>query len=248
MIDVIYPYIETLASWKELEYSIRSIKKNLNEPHRIWVIGQKPTGITTEVNFIPHDRVPGIRLTNCYDATSKLEVIINHPDITEEFILMYDDIYLLQSMDREQIRPLYAMADLSRIKRVENTKHQKLIWSTRDTLDKAGVETIYNCETHLPRLFSKEKMKVIFEKFAPKENRLLTGTLYNNYFKEDRLPRVLKYTPGIAAYFYGMDKLPYSYLTNHPDEIEMIFKNHLFLNHNDAGLTKTLQSAITKQF
>lgn len=248
MIDVVYPYIDHLSSWHELEYSIKSVRKHLLNEHRIWIIGDKPEWLKEPFNYIEHNRVPGVPLTNCFDATSKLETIINHPAISEEFVLMYDDIYLLKPMDTMAMRPLYCMANVDRITRHTNTKHQRLIWSTVDALKKAGIGEVYNCETHMPRVFVKSKMRDIFKRFNPKENRLLTATLYHNWFKEDREPKVIKYNPGIVAYFYGVENQKADFITNQPDEVNQVLNSHLFLNHNDAGLTEVLKKAIEARF
>lgn len=246
MNTVVYPYITDTKAWRELEHSIRSVKNHFTDLKNIVVIGDNPN--IEGVDWLPHTRTPSNHLPKCLDSWNKMSEILASDLVSEVFVYMSDDIYLLKNMGIEQMRPLYCMANTNRIERHTNTKHQRLIWSTVDALHNAGISEVYNCETHMPRVFEKRKMRDVFERFNPKENRLLTATLYHNWFKEAREAKVIKYNPGIVAYFYGEDKLPYSYNTIWEDEIEQVFNSHLFLNHNDAGLSLALQRAIEARF
>ena len=190
MVDIVYQYVAT-ASWSELQYSLRSIDQHFKGEYRIWLIGDLP-GWVQGIYHIKHKRNNKIFLTNCYDACSKMEAVINHPEISEDFIYWYDDIYLLKDSSREQLEyPLYSNKDLTQVKeRLKKTKHQRLKWLTCDTLVKSGFGC-FNFENHLPKAFNKTLMREIFDRYNPKESRLLFSTLYYNTFFPEIPPVIL---------------------------------------------------------
>ena len=247
--DVVYPFIDSLKTWQELKYSIASVKKHLKGLDRIWIVGEYPNWLQEEFYYIPHERVPGIRLTNCYDATRKMELIINHPDISDNFVLMYDDIYLLQPIGVEEINKPYCWGHFNEMNFIPGTKHEQLKWSTKVALEEYGFNDVASAETHLPRYFNKRKMQLIFKEFNPIENRLLTNTLYMNYYREpNEQTIVLKQTPGIGAFFYGYNDPTASYLPKTEQELNKILDSHLVLNHNNPGLSDMLKKAIEARF
>ena len=83
-----YVYICRSGENEELRYSIRSVVTNL-KPDSVWILGYKPNWYTG--NFI---EVPDIgnkfeNITNCY------KVISNSNSISEDFILMNDDFFVM---------------------------------------------------------------------------------------------------------------------------------------------------------
>lgn len=246
MIDIIYQYIAATA-WQELRYSLRSIKQHFKGEYRVWIIGDLP-GWVKNVNHIPHVRNNKIRLTNCYDACSKMELVINHPDITEDFIYMYDDIYLLRDITRNEIRhPLYARVDIDNILKHEYqvSKHRRMLWNTYEVLKSQGL-TGWDCETHLPRLFNKSMMREILKMYDPLGNRLLFATLYFNTFFGG-LPHYIRKSDNVKAGFYGTND-DYSYHIPGKAKIKELLSKKTFLNHDDRGLNTALKNVIEETF
>lgn len=249
MIDIVYPYISSTAKWQELKYSIRSIKKHFGELGKIWIIGDYPEWLNEEFYYIPHVRTLGINLPKCYDAGSKMLTIINHPDISENFIYSSDDVYFLRDISSADINKPYCWGHFNEMNFIPHTKHEQLKWSTKLALEAYGFSDVISGETHLPRYFNKRKMQLIFDEFNPIENRLLTNTLYLNYYREQSEPTiVLKQSPGIGAFFYGYQEPTASHLPKSESELNKILDTHLVLNHNDAGLSKMLKTAIEARF
>ena len=246
MIDIVYQYID-VVSWTELRHSLRSIEKHFKGECRIWIVGDLP-GWVQNVQHIPHVRNNKIALTNCYDACRKMELVINHPELTEDFIYMYDDIYFLKDTTREELEyPLYAVEDMTKmITRNKQTKHQRMRWETYDTLVRRG----YGCcnfENHLPKVFSKALMRAMFEMYDPKESRLLFSTLYYNTFFGEIPPVLLHKDDQAKAEFFGVDD-KFGFRNLNQEQLSRLLEGKRFLNHNDKGLNSTLKRFIEARF
>ena len=246
MIDIVYQYIAS-ASWQELRHSLRSIDKHFKGEYRIWIVGDLPPW-TVNVNHIPHVRNNTINLTNCYDACSKLELVINHPEISEDFIYMYDDIYLLKDTSREELEyPLYAVSDMAKsVDRNLSTKHMRMRWETCDTLLRHGYGAC-NFENHLPKVFSKTLMREIFDQYDPKANRLVFSTLYYNTFLGEIEPVLLHKDDTVKAEFFGTNN-DYGFGSMYRVQLSQLLETKQFLNHNDNGLNTSTKNVIKARF
>jgi len=91
--DVVY-MVKAGERNEELRYSLRSVAANL--PHgRVWIVGHRPTWLTG----VEHLRVR--QGDQKHDNTwSILRAAANCPDISDEFVLMNDDFFVMQPLDR----------------------------------------------------------------------------------------------------------------------------------------------------
>ncbi len=242
MIDVYYPYYHKESKWNELRYSLRSIDKHLKENYRVVIVGDLPDWIQN-VTHLPHTRNHTVIETCTYDAVSKLTLYLNSLGKNlVKFIRMYDDIYLLKDVTVKDIAIYRAMYDINGF-----PADGKSIWfdqlrRTMEILKREGFTT-WNTETHLPEVFTSGGMDFIINRFNALENRLLTGTLYYNYFYKNFTPVIEKRFQG--AKFYGDNRE-----WNYPPEADPkeCCKDKLYLNHNNAGLTDKLMAFIEKKF
>ncbi len=246
MIDLVYQYI-TSSVWEELRYSLRSVQEHFKGEHRIWIVGDKPEWIQN-INHIPHLRDNKIQLTNCFDACSKMELVVNHPDITDDFVYMYDDIYLLKDNSREQMEyPLYAVQDLAIIvNRILRTKHQRMKFNTIDLLVPLGLPGM-NFENHLPKPINKMLMKETLSRYNCKENRLLFSTLYFNTFFADIPPVMLQKDDEVKAECFGSES-NWGYRNMPLKQLDQFLATKRYLSHNDRGLDPVMKKWIENRF
>ena len=80
---------------EELRYSIRSISNNLKYGN-LWVVGYKPSWYIG--NFLPIKDI-GSKFNNIKNC---LEVVSESQEISEDFVFMNDDFFLLQELDELQ--------------------------------------------------------------------------------------------------------------------------------------------------
>lgn len=212
----------------------------LREDYNVWIIGKKPNWIKN-VGHIPHERASDIELPNCYDANIKLLLALSQHNISGEFMIMHDDMYFLRDTTYEDIRkPIALDKPLEGELTDEAGKWHRLVHKTCQTLDEKGY-TAYSYETHLPRIYKKDIMKDVFDRFDPIENRLLFATLYYNY--QDLDPKFISKDDDVRYGFYGKDD---EYSFNRINSKVMNSKR--YLNHADAGLDDKLKQQIIRMY
>jgi hypothetical protein len=243
MVDVYYPYFHREAVWEELRYSIRSLEKHLKEEFRLWIVGDLPEWLDLDaIYFMNHKRCEGMDQNTVFDAIQKLLLYLNHPNAAEQFIRMYDDIYLLDDVDLLEIGKFKAMYPYDKIpKRYEKWWGQ--LYRSVDAVRLKGYPG-WNTETHLPELFYRDKMKWIIDTYKALERRLLTSTLYFNAFFAGQEPILFKDCRGIQFY----NNQDNEYYTSSKGDLDEKCKGMLYLNHNNAGLNDNLKSFLQHRF
>ena len=249
VIDIVIPYINHDKDFQELKYMLRSLEKNFLEDYRVVLIGEKPDWLTTEnveperFLFIPQERLGGMKFANCIDANRKINTIILSPEISEKFVVVYDDVYFLRHTELKDLKP-YSIAKAENLK--PTSVYRELLLNTFSRLEKEGF-TSHNCETHLPRLIDKKQMIEVYQRFLPIRNRLLIYSLYFNYYYANELTELTK-GDGIKLGFYGKSN-QWSFANKKKvDDYLKAFNKYHFLNHDDNGLTPELAQAIEEAF
>jgi len=160
---------------EELRYSIRSAVQNL--PHdNLWVVGQKPIWYTG--NFID---VPIIDKNSKYkNARLNLEKICVDKRISDDFILMNDDFYIMKpikSVDYFYNDTLLKKAE-DHESNIPKSSYTKLIYNTYDRLKLMGIEEPLNYELHIPMVMNRQSLKLLL-KYKTSLWRSLYGNVYN---------------------------------------------------------------------
>src|SRR6056297_2884397 len=113
--------------------------------------------------------------------------MVNDPDVSDQFILFYDDVHL--NMDINQIEDLVVYVatqkydDFPQAYERRKGKWLKTVMAAMDILQKNG-RPRWDYESHLPRFYSKEKWQELFKKF-PVDEQLIPyapSTLYINWY------------------------------------------------------------------
>lgn len=197
--DFVWQYVYGPSAWRkiglfnELEYSIRSVKKYGPEG-RYFVVGDKPDISHEDVIHIPGPpRVVGhpSKQKQHIDKLRKMTEMANNPLIGDEFVLMYDDIFLLKPTTAEDLKINWARAEVNIIDeylkspiRMGDASYKKIwratyeyIWMIRYS---DGKKT-YDWETHTPRYLEKEKLKDLLGRFDFETNPKIVTALYDGF-------------------------------------------------------------------
>lgn len=157
---------------EELRYSIRSVTKNAPADN-VWVIGGKPDWYIG--NFIPVANVGGKfnSIRNC------IRVACETPGISEDFILMNDDFFIL----RNQNLGVYYYGGLLN-KRAEehedlcgSNEYSMLLRRTDTILKKQGIKNPLNYDVHVHMPINKTKMLSVVK--LPYSVRSYYGNTFN---------------------------------------------------------------------
>lgn len=156
---------------EELRYSIRSAVKNLKH-NNVWVVGAKPDWYIG--NFIPVE-VTGSKYTN---ARNNLKTIAASPEISQSFLLMNDDFFVLNKINRfvnwhggpleEKVKTYYDIDPTS--------PYTKMLSNTYNKLIKLGFDNPLDYELHVPMSMQKDKLKDVLD------GRELWRSCYGNMF------------------------------------------------------------------
>lgn len=241
-IDVVYQWLRAPMTWDDLRYSLRSLDKNLICDYRLWFCGDSPNFIRGH-RHIHHEFINnGQHFNIALNSHIQLQKVLNHEEMGERILYMYDDVYFLKPVTLGDLAVPYCVG---KMKQLGNTKHQRLKQNTKNALIAKG-KPHYDGETHLPRLFEKSKMLALFENYNIIEEKLLPFSLYLNEYAESQ-PIDLLNTTKIKAGFYGAADERSYYFDNYKD-LKAVVDECTFLNHSNVGLSVYLQRYIQEKF
>jgi len=151
---------------KPLRYSLRSLK---NLPHRnVVIIGDCPLW-TTEVS---HIRVTKEYKSPTNDVRHKLS-LTDHPDITDDFILMNDDFYILQPQNDVTVYHKGTLAESLAVRNPKSGWYYKTLLATTKRYPN-GLDYSH----HSPFVYNKHKLHTLLDA----QNALLWRSAYGNEY------------------------------------------------------------------
>ncbi len=139
---------------EELRYSIRSIIENM--PHdNVWVVGGKPEWYSGKYLEVFQDN------KKYENARKNLMAIALSPDISDDFILMNDDFFVINKIDSPPY--WYTGSIKSRVEmikklRIPNSSYIRLLTATRNAIIDMGIEEPLDYELHIPMIMNKAKL------------------------------------------------------------------------------------------
>jgi hypothetical protein len=169
-----FVYICRSGDNEELRYSIRSVIRSFPEAH-IWVVGGKPTWY--KGNYIEVEQNQD-KYTN---ALNNIIAICNSKEISESFIFMNDDFFILKSFDLQETFHGGLLIDkISKYKMItRSSKYITKLESTNRMLAQQGIENILDYELHVPIRLEKSKLEHIITNHP----NFLWRSTYGNIYK-----------------------------------------------------------------
>lgn len=168
--DIVYVYKTGWGNWLELKYSLRSLS---NFPHdNVYIVGDKPDWIKWVIHIPASDE-----WNKFENVRNKFMAICKNNDISNDFVLMHDDFYILQPIDSipYYIRwTLQEHMDTIYSKYGENHYRKSIKWV------KDKFPNWYSFDTHTPIVLNKEKFKKILELYPWESGS--KRSLYCNYY------------------------------------------------------------------
>ena len=183
--------------FNELEYSIRSVKKNA-PPGRYFVVGDKPPVSHEDVIHIPvAPTLEGrdIAQKNCRDKFTKMSAMAYSDEIGDTFVLLCDDNFIMQPVTVEDLKINWARAEIKSIDeyirseiRTGTTSYKRTWRSSYESVkllrDMKGLKT-YDWETHTPRFLVKEKLKYVVSTFDFVDDPKHVTAVYDGLYAEN---------------------------------------------------------------
>jgi hypothetical protein len=174
---------------EELKYSIRSVISSFPDSN-IWVVGGKPNWYVG--NFI---HVPQV-FHKYRNAFENLKEISESDEISETFILMNDDFYIVGPLT--QIETFHGLPLVEKVELYEKlngrSPYTKKLRLTYERLIKLGINDPLDYELHVPMPMEKEKLKEVLLQ----RDTFLWRSIYGNMFNVGG-----KYMEDVKVYLNG---------------------------------------------
>jgi hypothetical protein len=216
-----FVYICKDGNNEELRYSIRSVVQSFPDSN-IWVVGGKPTWY--DGNYISVKQV----LTKYRNAIQNLNAICNSNEISEEFILMNDDFYIVKNINT--IETYHGGLLLDKINLYQkinsNSNYTRKLAATYKKIKSLNIESPLDYELHIPMIMEKKKLKQILQN----NDQFLWRSIYGNVFSVggEQMEDVKVYTKGpLVLKSYNLKKDEHIYLSSADTSFDMILGNIL---------------------
>jgi hypothetical protein len=216
-----FVYICKDGNNEELRYSIRSVVKSFPDSN-IWVVGGKPTWY--DGNYINVKQV----LTKYRNAIQNLNAICNSNEISEEFILMNDDFYIVKNINT--IETYHGGLLLDKINLYQkinsNSNYTRKLAATYKKIKSLNIESPLDYELHIPMIMEKKKLKQILQN----NDQFLWRSIYGNVFGVggEQMEDVKVYTKGpLVLKSYNLKKDEHIYLSSADTSFDIILSNIL---------------------
>lgn len=234
MIDVVY-VLGKGSDWdnNEIRFSLRAIEKNLKEYRKIWIVGEKPVWIRN----IQHIAYPDDLIHNADgNIARKILRVCQEEDLTEEFLFINDDHYIMKPTVAREIPP-YHKGDLSKL---PDTYFQQSFWRgrlfrTKNVLISKGL-TALHFDCHVPMVMNKMRFPEVMSQFDFEKGIGYTmKSMYGNVVYGNSAPRLRGEKVTIFKKF--------SY-----EEVKRITKKAQFVAVNKDGTKAGFKQWINEQF
>jgi len=243
MMDFIWIYIKgpsyfgKSGVFNELEYSIKSVRKNFKGDARCIVVGDDP-GL--DVIHVPCTAVESSKLGyyRHFDMLKKIQTALKTIK-SKDFVMMYDDIFILNPISKQQLKKIYAKERIIDINeymdRRKGDPSYKRCWASTYNRIAEFREDLWDFETHLPRYFKVNNLISIIERYRLEKVAYLVSSLYAAEYCEK---------PILIT-----DKIQRNIIQDTPlhNEYDKDF-NAMFLNVSDEGITQEFRSRMEELF
>jgi len=206
---------------EELKYSIRSVVESFPEAS-IWLVGGKPDWYTG--NYIKVEQ----KDSKYKNAVKNLEIICSSQEISESFILMNDDFYIVKKIDKiENFHGGFLLDKINLYQKLNgNSQYTRKLSRTYNKLKALEFENPLDYELHIPMIMEKEKLKTIIELL----DQFLWRSIYGNKFNVGgtQMEDVKVYTTGpLVLKSYNLNINSHIYLSSADSSFNNVFNKIL---------------------
>lgn len=188
--DFVWPYYSGEAKGRELELSIRSVKKYYQGDVRTIVLSNKRVDVGADL-CVPIPRMNSSKYRSFRDVLKRLQYAFSTSAVGNEFIWMMDDIYFVNPVTYSDLKQArydhqYTKEDIH--KYLVKNKWRTLCRKSFDILLDKGQLVVYNYACHLPLMVEKTNLRLLFHEHDFNLEMCLWEVLYYNLFAENPIP------------------------------------------------------------
>jgi hypothetical protein len=202
---------------EELRYSIRSVMSSFPDA-KVWIVGGKPSWYSGNFLFVEQ------RSAKYINAYNNLKTICFLDEISEDFILMNDDFYIIEKLKSiENFHGGLLIDKINLYKKIINTNGYVLkLEKTFNKLIDLGIKNPLDYELHVPMIMNKEKLRHVL-KYG---NEFLWRSMYGNIFNVGgkEMSDVKVYIEGpLVAKSYDIENTVHKYLSSTDNSFYMLY-------------------------
>ena len=272
--DVVYIY-KRVERAEELRYSIRALEANFPDHGPLWIIGDRPDGLREDAyRYIPHPAAP--RRSPVYrehewpdyarirakevNINQKLELIANHSPISDEYLLMNDDYYIMRPVTASILcAQVYTRGDSNTAEYAEHLEkhypgrrpYRRLLQETLERVREAGLHG-WDFEAHIPFVFSRARSRELIARFRDGNAPLpwTWATLYHNTFFRETPHKIWMNREIEERNRQGDDyrKLEVRGVKSRRWIQRRLGEKTLFMNHNWSGFQRAYVALLQERF
>lgn len=175
--DVVYPYRKNFSH--ELEWSIDSLKHIKHD--NVYIIGDEPP-FSVNAKVLKDKKASWSAYSPYNDVAAKHLIAAKSKSISEDFILMNDDFFIMKKWNSV----IYDRGDLlNRLEGSSSNVYSTMLTNTYAWLKSRGYST-KDYAVHAPFVYNKTKLLDLIERIEPLLNKghsLSIRTLYGNVYE-----------------------------------------------------------------
>jgi hypothetical protein len=251
----------------ELMYTLRSLEKHMKIPYEVFIFADKRNDLSWTRNVKvrkiartypsqAQEHFGGVKhYENYFDVLHKIEAMVMDDEVSEQFVVFYDDTHL--NMDVTRIEDLVLFVAIRHYKTAKDAydrRKGKWLKTVMEAMDKLRFNSkpMYDYESHLPRFYLKKNWKVLFKKF-PVDRQLIPyapSTLYINWFYDKPTVDLSKEENNVKAGFYGehLCKDIGAFSSNTEKVVRKAIQGKMFINYNDFGMNDALKNILKELY
>lgn len=202
---------------EELRYSLRSVTASFPDA-RVWIVGGKPPWYIGDYIFVPQQSAKYI------NAINNLKAICASEQISEQFILMNDDFFIIEKINSiENFHGGLLLDKINLYKKI--TSKSGYIIKLEQTFNKItdlGIPDALDYELHVPMIMEKKKLKAVLRH----GHQLLWRSMYGNVYSigGTEMKDVKVYTEGpLMAKSYEITSKEHKYLSSTDTSFQMLY-------------------------
>ncbi len=202
---------------EELRYSIRSVMASFPDA-KVWIVGGKPPWYRGDFIFVPQQSAKYI------NAINNLKAICASEEISEQFILMNDDFFIIEKLNSiDNFHGGLLLDKINLYKKI--TSKSGYIVKLEQTFNKItdlGIPDALDYELHVPMIMEKAKLKSVLRHGHQLLWRSMYGNIYNIGGTEMKDVKV--YTEGpLTAKSYEITNKEHKYLSSTDTSFQMLY-------------------------
>lgn len=191
--SAVWVYADQPAVADELRWSMRSAAIHLSDLSQIVLCGDRPNWYDGAYIHVPRydrsqaivDRIPRKSHRYCawIEQARKLRAIADDPNVTENFLWMYDDSFIMQPCEiRDLAVPRASSSNLfcGNVNQKSRDKWREIKRRTLLRLQSEGLPT-RNYSSHYPVVYNKSRLRETLDRFVPNRHPFVIESLYLNH-------------------------------------------------------------------